>query len=137
MLNHPAILKCSQTTATFLFILIGSLFVLAGCAQLYRTIGMTDDQVNEQVAADQQVRGSIINTIRTTSTDMISTALAGLGAIVSGFLAKWLGTERKITRTLISGIEANDSKSTKETVRAMAVSAGIESKLHKRVVSLT
>ncbi len=134
---EPTLLKCSRTTATILFILIGSLFVFAGCAQLYRSIGMTEDQVNEQVAADQQVRGSIVNTIRTTSTDMISTALAGLGAIVSGFLAKWLGTERKITKALITGIETNDSKSTKEAVRALSIVAGVEKKLHKRVASLT
>ncbi len=134
---QATLLKCSQSTATFLFILLGSLFVFAGCAQLYRSIGMNEDQVSEQVAADQEVRGAIVNTIRTTSTDMISTALAGLGAIVSGFLAKWLGTERKMTKALIAGVELNDSKSTKESIHSIATASGIEKKLHKRVVSLT
>ncbi len=134
---EPTILKCSRSTATILFILIGSLFVFAGCAQLYRSIGMTEDQVNEQVAADQQVRGEIVNTIRTTSTDMISTVLAGLGAIVSGFLAKWLGTERKMTKAMITGIEDASSKTTKEAVHSKALTAGIEKNLHKRVASLT
>lgn len=130
-------LRCTQATATFLFILLGSILLFAGCAQLYRTIGMTEDQVDEQVTADQQARGAIIDTVRSSATDMIATALAGLGAIVSGFLAKWLGTERKLTKALITGIEENESKTVKSSVRAMAVAAGIEKKLHKRVVSLT
>lgn len=134
---QPTLLKCSQTTATFLFILLGSLFVFAGCAQLYRSLGMTEDQVSEQVAADQEVRGAIVNTIRTTSTEMISTVLAGIGAVVSGFLAKWLGSERKMTKALITGIEDSSSKTTKETVHAKATDLGIENKLHRRVASLT
>ncbi|MCK5480830.1 MAG: hypothetical protein KAJ06_06775 [Gammaproteobacteria bacterium] len=134
---QPTLLKCSQTTATFSFILLGSILIFAGCAQLYRTIGMNEDQVSEQVAADQKVRGEIIDTVRVTTTEMITTALAGLGTIVSGFLARWLGTERKITKTLITGIESNDSKSTKEAVHSMAVAAGVEKKLHKRVAKLT
>ena len=137
MLTHHTFLRCSQTTATVFFILIGSILLFAGCAQLYRSIGMTEDQVQDQVQADQHARGAILDTVRTTSTEMISTALAGLGAIVSGFLAKWLGTERKITKTLISGIEQTNSTSTKQSVQTLAVASGIEKQLHKRVASLT
>ena len=111
MSKHLTILRCSQTTATILFILVGSLFLIAGCAQFYRSLGMSADQVLEQVAADQQAKEQIFQGIRYTTTEIITTAIAGLGAIASGFLAKWLGTERKITKVLITGIEAADSGS--------------------------
>ena len=75
MLHHPTILRCSQTTATVLFILIGSLFLAAGCAQFYRAIGFTEDQTADQVAADQADRQKIIEGIRLTTTELITAGI--------------------------------------------------------------
>jgi len=136
-MQHSTVLKCSQTTATFLFILIGSLFIFIGCEQLYKTIGLTDEQTAAQVAKDQADRQKIVEEIRLTTTELITTTIAGLGAIASGFLAKWLDTERKITTALITGIEASNDTTVKESVNKTATAAGIEPKLHKRVLSLT
>ncbi|MBA7645778.1 hypothetical protein ES703_53536 [subsurface metagenome] len=137
MLHHQTFLRCSQTTATFLFILIGILFLCIGCEQLYKTIGLTDEQIQNQVTQDQAAQKQIIEGIRLTTTELITTAIAGIGAIASGLLAKWLNTERKITKVLITGIEDSDQNTTKETVQTRALAAGIQPKLHARVKALT
>lgn len=131
------VLNCSRTTAMITFILVGILFCLAGCAQLYKLAGLTEEQTNEQLAADQETIIRTITQVRTTAADIITTALAGLGAISSGFLAKWLGTERKITKALITGVEANPTGDVKESIQAKATAAGVENKLHARVKALT
>lgn len=137
MLNHQTILPCSLRTAAILFVLIGTLFTITGCLQLYKTIGLTDDQVQDQLTKDQDSRQKIIQQVRFTTTEIITTALAGIGTIASGILAKWLGTERKITSTLISAVESTKNPDLKETIKNKATSAGIEPKLHKRVSALT
>lgn len=134
---QPTVLNCTRTTAMIAFILIGSLFCLAGCAQLYKLIGLSDDQTADQVAADQTARQEIIQGIRLTTTELLTTAIAGIGAIASGFLAKWLGTERKITAVLIDTIETVDDGRIKTTANGKARNAGVESKLHARVKALT
>lgn len=137
MLNHQTILRCSQSTAFVLFFLLGSFFLLAGCAQMYRAIGMDEEQVTTQVQKDQTVITKILDTTRATTTEIILTALSGLGAILSGFLAKWLGTERKITKALITGIEDAEQTSVKGHVRDSATQLGVQQILEKRVRSLT
>ena len=135
--NKTTTLNCSHNTAGLILILIGSLFAFIGCTQLYKTIGLTDEQAADQVAKDQSDRQQIIEGIRFTTTELITTAIAGIGAIASGILAKWLGTERKITTALITGIEAVESVNVKESVQAKATAAGVETALHSRVLSLT
>ena len=137
MPQHQTFLRCSQKTATILFILVGSLFCLAGCAQLYKLIGLSDEQTADQVQKDQADRQKIIEGIRLTTTEIITTAVAGLGAIATGFLAKWLGTERKITKVMITGIEKANNTNVKESIATAAGAAGIEPKLHARVKALT
>lgn len=119
------------------FILIGSLFTLAGCAQLYKFLGLTKQQTQNQIEKDQTDRQKIIEGIRLTTTELITTAIAGAGAILSGILAKWLGTERKITNTLITAVEKSATDTVKETIHNFAGTAGIEPQLHKRVKALT
>lgn len=63
--------------------------------------------------------------------------MAGAGAILSGLLARWLGTERKMTNTLITAIETNDSNTLKEIIKAKATKNGIQPKLEARVQALT
>lgn len=137
MPKHQTILRCSQTAAFFLFLFLGLIFTFAGCAQMYKALGLTDQQAADQVAKDQDSRGDLIDQVRTSTTEIISTALAGLGAIASGFLAKWLGTERKITKALITGIESAKDLDVKRVVKSKATAAGIEPKLAARVRSLT
>jgi len=134
---QSTVLRCSQKTAVFAFILIGSLFCLAGCAQLYKFIGLSDEQTADQVAADQADRQKIIEGIRMTTTEIITTAIAGLGAIATGILAKWLGTERKITTAMITGIEDAHASDVKASVKRNATAASVESKLNARVKALT
>lgn len=133
----PTLFNVSRTTAMITFIIIGSLFCLTGCAQLYKLIGLTEEQTEEQLAEDQETIIRTITLTRNTAADIITTALAGIGAIASGFLAKWLGTERKITKALITGVEKANDTNVKESIAAAAGTAGIEPKLHARVKALT
>jgi len=137
MQYHQTFLRCSQTTATITFILIGILFTLTGCAQLYKLVGLTEEQTQEQTAKDQKTIIRTITTTRNTAADIITTAIAGLGAIASGLLAKWLGTERKLTKALITGIENAQDISVKASVKDKAMDAGVEPILHRRVQALT
>ena len=137
MQQHQTILQCSQKTAFITFVILGTLFTLTGCAQLYKTLGLTDEQTQDQVSQDHLVATKIITQVRTATADIVTTALAGLGAIASGILAKWLGTERKMTTALITGIEAAHDISVKAAVKDKAMIAGIQTKLAKRVARLT
>jgi len=137
-MHKSTALECSRKTAIILFILTGTLFILTGCTQLYRWIGLTPEQTADQVAKDQTARQEIADKIRLTTTELILTITSGLGAIASGFLAKWLGTERKITAAMITGVEAAATDGTvKKSITAKATAAGIEPILHRRVVALT
>lgn len=137
MPQHQTILRCSQTTATILFITIGALFLLSGCYGLYKSIGLTDDQATAQATADQQLITQILHQSRTSTGQIITSAIAGLGAITSGILAKWLGTERKITASMIGAVEHAGNTSVKEAIKTHATAAGVETKLHRRVTTLT
>lgn len=137
MPNHQTIIRCSQTTAAILFITLGSLFTLAGCAGMYRILGMSDEQATVQVQKDQEIIIKTVETVRDTTNELIATALAGLGAIASGFLAKWLGTERKMTKALIIGVEGSDPETVKDNIRTQAVKAGVQKQLDHRVQALT
>lgn len=135
--KNPTILHCTQTTATLVFILIGSLFIFTGCVQVYKLLGLTEEQTQEQISEDQKTIIRTITQVRTTTAEIITTAIAGLGAIASGFLAKWLHTERKITGVLITAVESADSSNIKKTIKTKASAAGVEPKLAARVRALT
>jgi len=137
MSSTKTLLNCSTTTTFVFFTLIGSLFILVGCSALYRAIGLTDEQAAAQLAKDQAARQEITNKLRLTITEIILTITSGLGALASGFLAKWLNTERKITTALITGIESAEPGNIKKEVQAKATAAGVESALHARVLKLT
>ena len=133
----PALLNCTRTTAMVVFILVGCLFCLAGCAQLYKFIGLTEEQTQEQLAADQKTIIRTITLTRNTAADIITTAVAGIGTIVSGFLAKWLHTEKKLTNTIIRGVEIGSESHVKRSIETAAGKAGIEKQLNARVKALT
>ena len=135
--KKQTILQCSQTTAAFVFIIVGTLFILTGCARFYEIIGLTPEQTAEQTAKDQESRGALVDQFRTTTSEIVSYTIAGAGSILSGFLAKWLGQERKLTTALITGIEAANDLGVKESVKAKATAAGLEPLLHSRVIKLT
>ena len=138
MKNHQTTtIPCSQKIAVLLLILLGSMFLLTGCPALYRALGLTEEQAAAQTAKDQADRQKLLDQVRFTSTEIISTALAGAGAILSALLARWLGTEKKINKAMITGVENSNDNSAKKAIRSAAIAAGVESKLHTRVKSLT
>lgn len=135
--TSSAQLKCTHNTAGLFFILLGTLFALVGCHQVYKFVGLSDEQAAAQVAQDQQATQQVIEQARLTAYDIITTTIAAVGSIASGLLAKWLGTERKITTALIQGIESGETLGVKEAVQQKATAAGVESVLHARVQALT
>ncbi|MBA7687106.1 hypothetical protein ES703_95566 [subsurface metagenome] len=135
--HQPATLKCTHRTAGLVFIILGTFFLLTGCAALYKIIGLTPEQTAEQVAQDQDATQQIIQQVRWTTHEIITTTLAGAGAILSGLLTRWLGTERKITTAMITGIEKSTDSTVKQNVKAKAIAAGVEPQLAARVRALT
>lgn len=118
-------------------IFLGVLFLLIGCGPIYKSLGFTDVEAEEQVAKDKAEIIDAIENSRAIFWQTVSGALAGLGAIVSGLLGKWLSTERKVSSTLIKGIETAKAESVKETVHKLSVVNGVEKTLAKRVDAIT
>ncbi len=136
----PNTLKTSDRsikTTAVLVIVLGFMFMTVGCAQIYKTLGLTEQQTAEQLTEDKKTIIRTITTVRTTTADLITSIVAGIGAIASGFLAKWLGTERKITKSLIQGIENAATTTTKQDVKEKAIANGVNKALTKRVAALT
>ena len=159
MPKHLVILRCSRTTATLTIIASICLFILIGCTSLFRSAGLTDQQAAQQTA---ELKAALADATTAAITDiqtglaeghdlktiavktgsaflwkMIAAGGATLGVVLNGLLAKWLSTEKKITKTLITAIEPDTNSSLKTRIKAKATTAGIESQLHRRVQALT
>ena len=159
MLNHQTFLRCSHRTATLLIITSILLFLLLGCASLFRSVGLSPEQAaaqesefrealakaTTQAVVDIQTglaEGHDLKTIAARASTaflwkIIAAAGAGVGVVLNGLLARWLTTEKKINRAIITGIETAGEKGTKEIIHTHALAAGIENALHKRVKALT
>ena len=159
MLHHQTILHCSRRNALLILAAIFLLFLTIGCAAMLRKTGL--DQVEaDQITATamsalERAAAKAVENIKTgldqghdlktiavkTSTafawQIATIAASTIGAVLSGLLAKWLGTERKITAALISGIEKNPTGNVKESVQARATKRGILKQLDRRVQALT
>jgi len=153
------VLNCSRTTATLIIFITISLFVLIGCQSLFRSAGLSDEQAAAQTAelktalegaataaiADIQTglaEGHDLKTIAVKTGSaflwkILTAAGATVGVVLNGLLAKCLGTEKKMTKALITGIEANNSPTVKQLVKEKALLAGVEKQLHRRVDALT
>jgi len=90
-----------------------------------------------QLGSGVPIQGAAVSAGGTLAWQLATILLGGAGTIVSTLLAKWLGTEKKITTSLIRGVEKGKGGSVKETIKAEATSAGVEAELHTRVASLT
>lgn len=159
MPQHLVILRCSRATAAITITASICLFLLIGCASLFRSAGLTDEQAAEQTAQLKSALGdattSAIAEIQTGLQEghdlktiavkassafiwkIVAAAGASAGIILNGLLAKWLGTEKKITKALITGVEQSNDQSAKESIRSAAIAAGVQAKLHTRVKALT
>lgn len=159
MLNHQTFLRCSRTTAAIIIFATIALFLLIGCHTLFKSAGLTDEQAAEQTAELQKTisfatsealetiqrglsEGHDLKTIAVKTSSaflwkIITAAGATVGVVLNGLLAKWLTTEKKINKAMITGIESANDSTVKESVHAKAITAGIESKLHARVKALT
>ncbi len=159
MPKHLTILRCRRSTTIVILSTTIFLFLLIGCASLFRSAGLTDDQVAQQTAA---LKAALVDATSAAITDiqtglaeghdlptiavktgtsflwkMIAAAGATVGVVLNGLLAKWLGTEKKITKAMIAGVEKANNTDTKETITTIAGAAGIEPQLHARVKALT
>lgn len=159
MQYHQTFFNCSRATATIIITITILLFVLIGCASLFRSAGLTDQQAAEQTAqlqtalqgaataaiADIQTglqEGHDLKTIAVKTSSafiwkIIAAAGASLGIVLNGLLARWLGTEKKMTRAMIAAVEKTPNNNVKESIKAEAQLAGVEPQLHRRVQALT
>lgn len=152
-------LHCSHRTAALVLCTIFSLFLLIGCAALLRKTGIPQDEADrlaaiaEQNLADaaaeaveniktglaqgQDVKSIVVETGSAFAWKLTTIAASTIGAVLSGLLAKWLATERKISKACITAIEKTNNISTKEYVQKKATAAGVQKQLDRRVQSLT
>lgn len=137
MLDHQQKNGCRTKTAIFFIIILGFLFLLIGCRSIYEKLGMTPDQVDRQVDADNIFTSQILDQARSSIGQLVTQILAGVGAIGSGILATYLGRERKITKVLITSIEKAGDSTVKNIIHTKATDAGVQTKLAKRVSALT
>lgn len=153
------VLNCSRRTATLIIFASIFLFVLIGCQSLFRSAGLTPEQAAQQTAqlksalegaatsaiAEIQTgleEGHDLKTIavKTSSTfiwKIITAAGATIGVVLNSLLAKWLTTEKKINKAIITGVENHEAGDVKASIKHAALAAGIQSKLHARVKALT
>lgn len=118
-------------------IALGAILLIASCTGIYKFIGLTNEQPADQAAKDQTATITIIETGREQLWQIIAAAVTAAGGLASGLLARWLGTEKKITAAVITGIEDAHASDVKASVKRNATAAGIEPQLNKRVRSLT
>ena len=151
--------KCRHNWIFYVMLSLGLVFIIVGCAGVYRTLGVPDEQAANQGALDEAAITAAVTEGMTEFTNQLAAGqplpaaaasagsalawklatilLGGAGTIISTLLAKWLGTERKITSSIIRGVEKGDKPGIKESIKAEAMSAGVEVALHKRVTALT
>ena len=125
-------------TVGALLIVIGLCITFAGCATMYRAIGMTAADANAAAAEDKAHVAALVNSQREAVWQIATAVVTGLGTIATGILAKLLGTERTITKAVILGVEdATGGASVKEAIQNRATTLGVEPVLEKRVQALT
>ena len=150
---------CRHNWIFYLMLTIGLVFIVVGCAGVYRALGVPETTANQlgpedeaaiaaavqsgisdvvaQVATGTPITTAAVSAGSTLAWKLATIFLGGAGTILSTLLAKWFGTEKKINTALIRGIEKSDKDTVKKAVQAEAMATGVESKLHTRVVSLT
>lgn len=155
----PTTLNCSHRSALTILAAIAALFLLIGCASLFRSAGLSPEQAALQSAelhhqitaaataavADIQTglaQGHDLKTIAVNTTSafawkIATIAASTIGTLLSALLAKWLGTEKKINKALIVGVEDGDDTSAKKHIHSAALTLGVEPQLNKRVRALT
>lgn len=109
---------------------------LASCsAGVYRSLGVPTTQAEAYAREDQARVDLVIGQIRDTTWEVVSTALAALGAVLSGFLAVKLRRTASIADAVIDGVELAADPGVKKKVRQVAVARGAEGLLHARLAS--
>jgi hypothetical protein len=126
-----------KTAATALAAACLSLFVVAGCAGMFRAIGMSEQ---EAVAAEAEVKQQLVAAAGQAGgpvAELVAIGVATAGAIVSGILTRLLIRERKVTAVMIEGVEAAGDGKTKRAISDAANHAGVAPTVHNRVQALT
>jgi len=144
---------------TIVCVLFAAVFIIIGCANAYKALGLTDEQAQAAVEKDkaaaqhagQEVRDALarvlageqvpmedaISTARVTLWQAVSAAIAVVGAAGGAILSKALGTERKMSAAIIAGVEKANPEKVKESIAAEAANRGVKVQVHKRVKKLT
>jgi len=112
-------------------------FVIIGCGTIYKVVGLDEQQAATQQAKDAEVIISVVEQGRELAWQLATLGVAAVGTIVTGFLGKWLKNEKALTAAVIAGVEKTDKAGVKASIRSVALDAGVEGLLHKRVKKLT
>jgi hypothetical protein len=98
---------------------------------------MTEPQVAAQVQADKEAAVQAVSAGRELLWQVVTIVVGGVGTILTGLLAKWLGAERTMNKAIILGVEGATAENVKASIQQVAKTLSVEDKLYKRVQSLT
>jgi len=118
-------------------VFLTTLFVVLGCAGVYRALQLPEDTIQELVTEDTENVTTVVREVRSMFWETVYAALAALGGCVSGFLATRLRKANQVTTAVILGVEKSNGKKIKANIAAEAIKLGVEPTLHKRVKALT
>ena len=119
------------TTGVLLAVFIVNIFIVAGCRSMYEKMGFTEQQISEQMDEDKDLLIRTITETRSIFGDIVLSVLAGLGALLSGWLGIKLNTANKTSVVLADAIKTNTNGETKAAVINKAASAGVGTKVTK------
>lgn len=123
--------------AAWALIVVSLSLTVTGCVQLYKALGMTEEQAQEEHGKDVEELRKALSEGRVLFWQIVSGVVAAAGALVTGLLAKWLGQEKKIVQAVVAGVEKAGNGKVKEAIHDSALAMGVEGALSKRVQTLT
>ena len=126
-----------RNVVCWLLILGGFAYLLVGCADVYRSLGMTDEEAVEQQGKDTVEIIKAIESGREVFWQAATAIVTGLGAVISAVLAKWLGTEKKVSGAAISAVVRDGNGDVLKLLRAEAAAQGVGKTMANRIDAAT
>ncbi len=130
-------MKATHNILSWILVVVGLIFLLTGCVGLYEQMGFTTEESENLAGLDRTEFLKIKQQADSVFWQTASVVIAGVGALVSGFLGKWLYNDKQMIKAIVSGVEASGSEDVKNAIQNNAKAMGVESNLRKRVNALT
>ena len=108
-----------------LFALLSLVLFVVGCGNLYKTIGMDDNQVKRQVELDSAMVSEGVSMFNEMACETYLSALSIFGGLLSAYLGVRLNRAAKKETALVRGIERGADVKTKASVEAESLKLNV------------